>query len=171
MTTTSPSVNHWPPQRGETWRVKPGTDHGACLMVTFAIGNGRNTRTPLYVPPGTPLECAGGIVGIAGPAIGWKLSEQQRGEAERVVRLAGAAHTFPELASELVVVRVLLEDIIEPVQPDVDEQRERRPGLCGDCGRSYDPTTAQAVALHRLGIHVCPQCVIDDDREQRERRS
>jgi hypothetical protein len=173
MTTTSPSTSReqWPPRAGETWRIRPGTDPGACLMVKVALGNGHATRAPLYVAPGIPLVCAGGIVGDGGPAIGWTLSEQQRADAERAVRSTGARHTFPELASELVVVGVELREILEPVQPDVDEQRERRPGLCGDCGRGYDPTTAQAVALSRLGIHVCPQCVIDDDREQRERRA
>jgi hypothetical protein len=178
MTTTSPSATYWPPREGETWRVRPGGDPGACLMVKVAVGNGHAARAPLYVAPGTPLLCAGGIVGEAGPAIGWTLSERQRADAERAVRNAGARHTFTELASELVVIGVPLESILEPVQPDVDEQRavvdDRAAlltGVCGDCGRRYDPTTAQAVALHRLGIHVCPQCVIDDDREQRERRS
>lgn len=46
----------------------------------------------------------------------------------------------------------------------------REEGICGDCGKPFDPTTPGAQALRTWGIRMCEQCIADDDAEHQERR-
>lgn len=47
---------------------------------------------------------------------------------------------------------------------------DRPEGICGDCGKPFDPTTTGALALRTWGIRACEPCIDADDREHQERR-
>jgi len=97
---------------GRRYRV---VSSDARLLVRVALGMGRFGSTPISVPPGTELECAGGIVGDGGPAVGWKLSTRQRADAELIVSTLSIKQGFAELASELVGAGRALAQLVEPV--------------------------------------------------------